>query len=109
MIRIIFIPVYAYLYLNAETMADFYIATAIMGISMITDLFDGYIARKYNMITEFGKLIDPIADKLTQGVLLWCLVGKYPLAKALLLLFIVKESYMCMEGMKTVAAEGRNE
>lgn len=81
----------------------------ILILSGITDFLDGKIARKFNMISEFGKIIDPIADKLTQAVVLWCLIGKYPLAKVLLLLFAVKESYMCIEGTKTVIETGKND
>ncbi len=81
----------------------------ILAISGITDFLDGKIARKYNMITEFGKLIDPIADKLTQAVILWCCIERYPNAKVLFLLLVIKESYMFVEGTKTVIAEGKNE
>ena len=53
--RLIMIPVFVWLYLKASTDADYYRAAIVMGISSITDMFDGMIARKFNMITEFGK------------------------------------------------------
>ena len=81
----------------------------ILILSGITDFLDGRIARKYDMITEFGKLIDPIADKLTQGVVLWCFIGEYPMAKLLLVIFVIKESYMCIEGTRAVVLEGKND
>ena len=59
-----------------------------MGISSITDMFDGMIARKFNMITEFGKFLDPLADKLTHGAILLCLWSRYPLILLLLVLFV---------------------
>lgn len=49
---------------------DFLATIVIFTISAITDMLDGYIARKYNYITDIGKLIDPLADKLTQMSLL---------------------------------------
>lgn len=59
--------------------------------SGISDVLDGYIARKYNMVTELEKCLDPIADKLTQFVLLFCLLSKYSIAKVTLGVFLVKE------------------
>ena len=50
--RLIMIPVFVWLYLKASTDADYYRAAIVMGISSITDMFDGMIARKFNMITE---------------------------------------------------------
>ena len=77
--RLIMIPVFVWLYLKASTDADYYRAAIVMGISSITDMFDGMIARKFNMITEFGKFLDPLADKLTHGAILLCLWSRYPL------------------------------
>ena len=99
MIRIVFIPVYAYMYLTAETMADFYLSTALMGLSMITDLFDGIIARKFNMITTLGKILDPIADKLTQVVVLVCLAIRFKPLFWVLGVFLVKEGFMLVMGL----------
>lgn len=82
--RLIMIPVFVWLYLRASTDADYYRAAIVMGISSITDMFDGMIARKFNMITEFGKLLDPLADKLTHGAILLCLWSRYPLILLLL-------------------------
>ena len=67
--RLLMIPVFVYLYLHAETDRGYYAAAAVMGISSITDMFDGLVARKFNMITEFGKFLDPFADKMTHGAL----------------------------------------
>ena len=102
MVRIVFIPVYAYLYLTAETMTDFYICTALMGASMITDLFDGMIARKYNMITTLGKILDPIADKLTQVVVLICLATRFTPLFWVLGVFLAKEGFMTVMGLITL-------
>ncbi len=99
MVRIAFIPVYAYMYLTAETTADLYICTALMGVSMVTDLFDGMIARKYNMITTLGKILDPIADKLTQVVVLVCLATRFNPLFWVLGVFLAKEGFMTIMGL----------
>lgn len=102
MIRIAFIPVYAYLYLTAENMKDYYICTCLMGASMITDLFDGMIARKFNMITTLGKILDPIADKLTQVVVLICLATRFIPLFWVLGVFLAKEGFMTVMGLITL-------
>lgn len=96
--RLIMIPVFVWLYLKASTDADYYRAAIVMGISSITDMFDGMIARKFNMITEFGKFLDPLADKLTHGAILLCLWSRYPLILLLLVLFVLKEGFMLIMG-----------
>lgn len=68
-IRFILIP---FIFMSVIT-GHFLIALIIFTISAITDILDGYIARKYNYITDIGKLIDPLADKLTQIALLLAL------------------------------------
>ncbi|MDO4557214.1 MAG: CDP-alcohol phosphatidyltransferase family protein, partial [Lachnospiraceae bacterium] len=70
-------------------------------VSAFTDFLDGWIARKYHMITEVGKIIDPIADKVTQGVLLLCFIREYPITRWLFLIFVVKELIMGIAGIKT--------
>lgn len=96
--RLVMIPVFVYLYLHAVTDADYYRAALAMGISSITDMFDGMIARKFNMITEFGKFLDPLADKLTHGAILLCLLSRYPLILLLVILFVAKEGFMLVMG-----------
>ena len=97
-LRILLIPVYLYLYVHAETTRDYYIAAAVMFLCFMTDFFDGKIARKFNQITEFGKILDPIADKLTQGALVISFSFRYPAMAVLLAAFLVKECTMGMIG-----------
>lgn len=81
----------------------------ILCISGLTDFLDGKIARKFNMISELGKVLDPIADKLTQCILLVCFLHKYSTAKYVFLLFLIKEVYMGAAGLKTISVTGKNE
>lgn len=64
--RILLIPLYLYLYICAKS---YRLAIFIMLLSFLTDFLDGKIARRFDMVTEFGKILDPVADKLTQGAL----------------------------------------
>lgn len=91
--RLVLIPVYVYIYMNAKTSADHYLAGAILAISCLTDMVDGKIARHFNMITPLGKLLDPIADKMTQLVLTICLSLRYPVMRPVLVLFLAKEFF----------------
>jgi cardiolipin synthase len=69
-----------------------------VAIGCITDFLDGYIARKFNLITEFGKFIDPVADKLMQASLLFVLIIKIEGMFLLVILFVIKETLMAAAG-----------
>lgn len=66
----------------------------LLTLSGATDVVDGFIARHYNMVSDFGKAIDPVADKLTQVAMLVCLVTRFPLILLPLILMTVKEILM---------------
>ena len=91
MFRLILIPVYISIYLNARNSSDYFLSAAILAVSCLTDLIDGKIARHFNMITNVGKLLDPLADKLTQFALILCLSSRHPVLRYLVCLFFVKE------------------
>ena len=93
LLRLALIPVYIVLYLDASETRDYFLAASILAVSCITDMIDGQIARRFNMVTNFGKLLDPIADKLTQFALAICLSLKYPAMRIVLVLFVVKECF----------------
>jgi len=96
--RLLLIPVYIMIYLNADSNSDYYIAAGILAVSCLTDLIDGKIARHFNMISNVGKILDPLADKATQFALILCLTMKYPVLLILVGLFIVKESFQLIQG-----------
>ena len=96
MIRLALIPVYIYIYLNATQTRDYYIAGGILVVSCLTDMIDGQIARKFHMTSTLGKLLDPIADKLTQLALIVCLSIQYPLLRISLLLLLCKELFQAI-------------
>lgn len=96
--RLILIPVYVAIYLNARDTADYYLAAGILAVSCLTDMIDGKIARHFNMISSFGKILDPLADKATQFTLIICLAIKYNSLWYLVILFVLKESFQLIAG-----------
>ena len=96
--RIILIPVYLWLYFHAQETADYLKAAIVIGISGLTDCFDGKVARRFDMITEWGKVLDPIADKLTIGAVVFSLAFRYPLMWLAAALYVIKEGYMAVAG-----------
>lgn len=96
--RLVLIPVYVFVYLNAKNLWDHYIAAGILAVSCLTDLIDGKIARHFNMISTIGKILDPLADKATQFTLIICLSMEYPILWYLVGLFVVKESFQLIAG-----------
>lgn len=69
--RIILVPIIVWRILIADAREDYWIAAILVGISGLSDLLDGKVARKFNMVTELGKALDPIADKLTLGAIIF--------------------------------------
>lgn len=101
-LRIIIVPVFAVLFLKGETIA----AVSLLFVSGLSDFFDGKIARRFNQVSELGKMLDPIADKLTQVTLAVLLFYKFYVASDrslhafawVFLLFIIKEMIMLVGG-----------
>lgn len=74
------------------------LAAAMIVISGLSDMFDGMIARKFNQFTQLGQMLDPFADKLTQGTVAVCLAIKQPLLIPVLAIFVFKELSMITAG-----------
>ncbi|MFV0464583.1 MAG: CDP-alcohol phosphatidyltransferase family protein [Lachnospiraceae bacterium] len=96
--RILLIPVFCVVYLRADSLKEFYLAASIILFSGLTDFLDGQIARRCNMITEFGKFIDPLADKLTHIAIAACLSYRFYYMGILLVLLLLKDGYMLLMG-----------
>lgn len=80
-----------------------YIAVAIFIIASLTDLLDGKIARKYNLVTDFGKFMDPLADKLLVCAAMICLIETGQLAAWIVIVIISRE--FIISGFRLVAAD----
>ena len=106
-VRLLLIPLFVYLYLNAGSTKDYYAAAGVILISGLTDFVDGYVARKYNQITELGKFLDPLADKLTQGAIILTLMFRIKWMNLLVILFAIKELFMAVNGAVLLVKKGR--
>ncbi len=104
MLRVIMVPFFvAFLLLTPEYPSFKWVAFALFVAASLTDLLDGYIARKYNLITNFGKFMDPLADKLLVSAALVCLtaLGFIP---AWMTIVIISREFI-ISGFRLVAAE----
>jgi len=100
-IRLMLIPVFCVAFLAGP---DYYVYAGIaLMLSALSDLFDGYFARKLNQITELGKFLDPVADKLTLGAVVVCMWlrfhDEYPIVTPLFAILILKEALMAIGGL----------
>lgn len=92
--RLLLLPLIIWFYTREHYIA----ALLVLFLSGISDIADGIIARKFNMVSDFGKIIDPIADKLTQGTLLLCIAIKHRIVIVLIAIFALKEILMATLG-----------
>jgi cardiolipin synthase len=102
LIRIAILPLFVVLYLTGTQMDNErmqYVAFVLLVVSGLTDLFDGWIARRFNQMSEIGKLLDPIADKLTQVAVMFCLATQYKEFLPLLFICMIKESLQGLGGL----------
>ena len=99
MFRLALIPLYISIYLNAKDSADYYLASAILAVSCMTDLVDGQIARRFHMISTVGKVLDPFADKITQFTLVLCLAVRHKVLWGIVILLIIKELFQLIAGI----------
>lgn len=97
--RIILAAVYMFLFYNSLDGGAYWPVIAVIVLSGFTDFLDGKVARKFNMVTDWGKMLDPIADKITIGVIIISLSLKYKIVIAMIVLYVIKEGYMAVIGM----------
>lgn len=101
--RILLIPVIVSEYVYKE---NYLRAAVILILSGLTDILDGWIARNFNQVSDLGKIIDPVADKLTQAVVLLCLTTRFALLKKLLIFFVIKEVLAGLSGLYVLHRTG---
>lgn len=99
-LRVIMIPFFVFFYLTGKV----YIADVLFILASLTDMLDGKIARKYNLVTNFGKFMDPLADKLLVAAALICFV-EVDRVPAWIVLIIISREFI-ISGFRLVAAEG---
>ena len=102
--RIALIPLFVWLYAVKHLHTA---AGIVFIISGITDIVDGFIARRFQMISDIGKVLDPVADKLTQVAMLICLLLRFPLMLIPFGLLIIKEIYMAISGVLVIQRTGQ--
>lgn len=103
-LRIIMVPFFVFFMLtDVGGAANKWIALAIFAVASLTDLLDGKIARKYNLVTNFGKFMDPLADKLLVGAAMICLVemGRLP---AWIVIVIISREFI-ISGFRLIASD----
>ena len=93
--RLMLIPVYMTIYLEGQ----YLLAGCILALSCLTDLLDGWIARRFDLCTQLGKFLDPLADKATQLSLALCLSLRYPILKSMVVLLVCKEAFQLGAGI----------
>ena len=103
MFRVILIPFFVVFLLVDITSVDNWIALAIFIIASLTDLLDGKIARKYNLVTNFGKFMDPLADKLLVCSALVCLVELEKIPAWVVIIIIARE--FIISGFRLIASD----
>ena len=104
-LRVILIPffVVSMMIENGANQTFRYVAAAIFIIASLTDMLDGKIARKYNLVTNFGKFMDPLADKLLVCSALICLIQLGQLPVWMVIIIVSRE--FIISGFRLVAAE----
>lgn len=104
LLRLAMIPLLLWLYLEKQ---DYGWTAFILILSAATDIVDGIIARSFNMVSDFGKALDPVADKLTQIAMLFCLVSRFSNLLILLILLIVKEVISGIMSLMAIRKTGK--
>lgn len=97
-LRIVLITPFVVLFLNG----NYFVAAIVVIVSGLTDCFDGLIARKFNQVTELGKVLDPIADKLTLIAIVICVAIYIPIVTPVMMVLLVKDTLMLIGGTNLI-------
>lgn len=101
--RLFLIPVFVWTYCGRH---DSLLTTGVLLLSGVTDMADGFIARRFHMVSDLGKMLDPVADKLTQAAVLFCLVTQFPMMWLPLALLAVKEIFVGITSLLVIRKSG---
>ena len=101
MFRILLIPVFVWSYVYLGRDYDL-LTVVLLAVSGVSDVTDGFIARRFNMVSDLGKALDPVADKLTQLAMIYCLVFRYRYMIIPFALLAVKEIVAAVTGLKVI-------
>ena len=96
--RFLLIPVFIYFFFS-DLPNNYVISAVIFILAGITDILDGYIARKFNIITKWGKLMDPLADKAIQLTVIFCLAYIKLVPLWAIFIILIKEILMVIGGV----------
>ena len=102
MFRICLIPLFICLFLNRKDTEAF----MVLVLSGVTDVVDGFIARRFNMTSAVGKALDPISDKLTQAAMLGCLINRFKAMWVPLILMVFKELFSGVAALLAIKTTG---
>ena len=102
--RLVLIPVFLWTYCIRE---EYLVTAGLLLLSGLTDLADGFIARRFHMVSNLGKMLDPVADKLTQAAMLICLVTRFPMIVFPLALLAVKEASVGITNLLVIRKSGK--
>lgn len=93
--RLLMVPVFVWLYYRVE---NHVLAAVALGVSAVSDMLDGWIARRFCMESNLGRVLDPLADKITQAAMCLMLLERYPIMLWVLIFFGVKELALAAMG-----------
>ena len=102
--RLLLIPVIIWLYTVRK---DYFPAGALLILSGLTDLADGFIARHFKAVSNVGKILDPLADKVVQAAMLFCLITRFPLMAAPFGVLVLKEIFIGTTGLLMIRKTGK--
>lgn len=98
LLRLLMIPLFVWLYLRGLHG----LTATVLVLSGATDVIDGWYARRFGAVSDLGKALDPVADKLTQAAMLLCLVSRWPKMLWVFVLMFVKELFAGVSGLMVI-------